>query len=164
MPWMKPGASNAMSKSSAATCRCCHAPAHAFAFRARLTYQPSGTRSAVGQGAGGNEHKVVGVRVAVEAAAAKIANRVLIRAPVDASVVHEASVRGTLQLRGAVRALTCRVYKCQRQRRGEKTSRQGGCGREECARRRRQGRRSSAPTAGATSSACPAGLEGSLDW
>ena len=38
---------------------------------------------------GGYEHEIVGVRVAVKAAAADVAGGVLICAPVDTGIVHE---------------------------------------------------------------------------
>ena len=88
---MKPGASKAMSKSSAATCRCCETRRR-FAQHAHATNQSLGPRSAGGDGAGRDEHEVVGVRVAVEFTPFDLAYRVLVCAPVDSCVVPAESV------------------------------------------------------------------------
>jgi hypothetical protein len=83
---MKPGASKAMSKSRAATCRCheMHCPLFC---DARAANQSPGAWIAGGDDARRNEHEVVGVRVAVEAAASQVACCVLVCAPVYSCVV-----------------------------------------------------------------------------
>jgi hypothetical protein len=52
-------------------------------------YQTTRSRCSVRERAGGYEHEVVGVCVAVKAAGADVAGGVLIRAPVDTGIVHE---------------------------------------------------------------------------
>ena len=105
-----------------------------FVCQVMQTNQPSAAWSAVGQGAGRNEHEVVCVRVAVKAAAADVACRVLICTPIDASIVHETSVRSfAVKVRASARELTCRECRLQRQRPGGKTNRRAGCVREGCA-------------------------------
>jgi hypothetical protein len=55
----------------------------------RSTHQTLRSWSAIGERGRRDEHEVVGVGVAVEAAAAEVAGCVLICAPVDTRIVHE---------------------------------------------------------------------------
>jgi hypothetical protein len=56
------------------------------------THQTLRSWSAIGESARGDEHEVVGVGVAVEAAAAEVAGCVLVCAPVDTRIMHEEEI------------------------------------------------------------------------